>query len=149
MRFENLMENVVQKGQNSVRFCFTVWGMACMFISSTISFLFFSGRLHKMTHKGWRVVKPQHNQSKSGFTLFAQSYLSESFVQIRYIICSGLSVRKLGRNIRQVYKSCDNNKSKLPIISDTSITVFNIKENVYSAMIFMLIESSFVKYVCS
>ena len=27
------------------------------------SFLPFSGRLHKMTHKGWRVVKPQHNQS--------------------------------------------------------------------------------------
>ena len=35
------------------------------FISSTISsisFLPFSGRRHKMTHKGWRVVKPQHNQ---------------------------------------------------------------------------------------
>ena len=34
-------------------------------ISSTISsitFLPFSGRWHKMTHKGWRVVKPQHNQ---------------------------------------------------------------------------------------
>ena len=29
------------------------------------SFLPFSGRRHKMTHKGWRVVKPQHNQSKS------------------------------------------------------------------------------------
>ena len=37
-------------------------------ISSTISsitFLPFSGRRHKMTHKGWRVVKPQHNQSKN------------------------------------------------------------------------------------
>ena len=35
------------------------------FISSTISsisFLPFSGRRHKMTHKDWRVVKPQHNQ---------------------------------------------------------------------------------------
>ena len=30
-------------------------------ISSTTSFLSFSGRQHKMTHKGWRVVKPQHN----------------------------------------------------------------------------------------
>ena len=30
MRFENLLGNEVQKGQNSVRFCFTVWGMACM-----------------------------------------------------------------------------------------------------------------------
>ena len=36
------------------------------FISSTlssISFLPFSGRRHKMTLKGWHVVKPQHNQS--------------------------------------------------------------------------------------
>ena len=36
------------------------------FLSSTItsiSFLPFFGRRHKMTHKGWRVVKPQHNQS--------------------------------------------------------------------------------------
>ena len=41
------------------------------FISSTISstfFLPFSGRRHKMTHKGWRVVKPQHNQSDSAQT---------------------------------------------------------------------------------
>ena len=28
-----------------------------------ISFIPFSGRRHQMTHKGWRVVKPQHNQS--------------------------------------------------------------------------------------
>ena len=37
------------------------------FISSTlssISFLPFSGRRHKMTLKGWRVVKPQHNQNQ-------------------------------------------------------------------------------------
>ena len=31
--------------------------------SPSISFLPFSGRRHKMTLKGWRVVKPQHNQS--------------------------------------------------------------------------------------
>ena len=30
---------------------------------SSISFLPFSGRRHKITLKGWRVVKPQHNQS--------------------------------------------------------------------------------------
>ena len=29
----------------------------------SISFLPFSGRWHKMTHKGWHVVKCQHNQS--------------------------------------------------------------------------------------
>ena len=32
---------------------------------SSISFLPFSRRRHKMTHKGWCVVKPQHNQSVS------------------------------------------------------------------------------------
>ena len=35
------------------------------FSSSTISFISFlpfSGRWHKMTHKGWHVIKPQHNQ---------------------------------------------------------------------------------------
>ena len=40
------------------------------FISSTISsisFLPFSGRQHKMTHKGRLVVKPQHNQSINDF----------------------------------------------------------------------------------
>ena len=31
----------------------------------SISFLPFSGRHHKMTHKGWHIVKPQHNQSKN------------------------------------------------------------------------------------
>ena len=37
------------------------------FISSTISsvsFLPVSGRRHKMTHKGWCVIKPQHNQNR-------------------------------------------------------------------------------------
>ena len=33
------------------------------FTISSISFLPFSGRRHKMTHKGSRVVKLQHNQS--------------------------------------------------------------------------------------
>ena len=30
---------------------------------SSISFLPLSGRQHKMTHKGWCVIKPKHNQS--------------------------------------------------------------------------------------
>ena len=33
VRFENLMGKGVQKGQNSVRFCLTVRGMACMFVA--------------------------------------------------------------------------------------------------------------------
>ena len=32
---------------------------------SSISFLPFSGKRHNMTHKGWRVVKPQHDQSNN------------------------------------------------------------------------------------
>ena len=38
------------------------WGVAKVSISS-ISFLPFSGRQHKMTHKGWYVVALQHNQT--------------------------------------------------------------------------------------
>ena len=50
--------------------------LSIFFISSTISsvsFLPFSGRQHKMTHKGWRVVKPQHNKksiTSIGINLF-------------------------------------------------------------------------------
>ena len=53
-------------------FCFFTFipvplsSLSLSFISSTISsisFLPFSGIRHKMTLKGWRAVKPQHNQS--------------------------------------------------------------------------------------
>ena len=53
-------------------FCFFTFipvplsSLSLSFIPSTISSIFFlpfSGRRHKMTHKGWRVVKPQLNQS--------------------------------------------------------------------------------------
>ena len=42
MRFENLVGNGVQKGQNSVRFCLTVWDMACMHLHEMSNL--FSGR---------------------------------------------------------------------------------------------------------
>ena len=54
-----------------VDFCSSFF-LSLSFISSTISsisFLPFSGRQHKMTHKSWRVVKPQHNQSKKKHNL--------------------------------------------------------------------------------
>ena len=44
---------------------FSSFSVSLSFISSTISFISFlpfSGRRHKMTHKGWLVVKPQHNK---------------------------------------------------------------------------------------
>ena len=53
-------------------FCFFTFipvplsSLSLSFISSTISSIFFlpfSGRRHKMTHKGWCVVKPQLNQN--------------------------------------------------------------------------------------
>ena len=65
---------VVGKGRGGIFyfFCFLSFipvplsSLFLSFISSTISsisFLPFSGRRHKMTHKGWRVVKPQHKWS--------------------------------------------------------------------------------------
>ena len=45
-------------------FHFPLSSLSLFFISSTvssISFLPLSGRWHKMTHKGWCVVKPKHN----------------------------------------------------------------------------------------
>ena len=65
---------VVGKGRGECFyfFCFFTFipvslsSLSLSFISSTlssISFLPFSGRRHKMTLKGWRVIKPQHNQS--------------------------------------------------------------------------------------
>ena len=56
-------------------FQFHLSSLSLSFISSTISsisFLPFSGRCRKMTHKGWHVIKPQHNQSHDNyFCLFA------------------------------------------------------------------------------
>ena len=64
------------RGECFYFFCFFTFipvllsSLSLSFISSTlsstlssISFLPFSGRRHKMTLKGWRVVKPQHNQN--------------------------------------------------------------------------------------
>ena len=63
---------VASKGREVIFFyffCFFTFipvplsSLSLSFISSavsSVSFLPFSGRRHKMTHKGWRVVKPQH-----------------------------------------------------------------------------------------
>ena len=42
-------------------FHFHLFPLSLSFIFSTISFLLFSGRRHKMNDKVWRVIKPQHN----------------------------------------------------------------------------------------
>ena len=68
-------------------FCFFTFipvplsSLAPSFISSTISsisFLRFSGRWHKMTLKGWRVVKPQHNVQ--ALTLILVSIVMKPYV---------------------------------------------------------------------
>ena len=60
---------VADKGRGGIFyiFCFFTFipvPLSSLFLSfiSSISFLLFSGRRHKMTHKGCRIVKPQHNQ---------------------------------------------------------------------------------------
>ena len=54
-----------------------------IFISSTLSSIFFlpfSGRRHKMILKGWRAVKPQHNKKKSsGVLLTIHTFCSQPF----------------------------------------------------------------------
>ena len=57
------------RGGGGYFFCFFTFipiplsSLSLSFISSTTSFLPFSGRRHKTVHKGSCVVKPQHNQS--------------------------------------------------------------------------------------
>ena len=67
-------------------FCFFTFipvplsSLSLSFISSSISsmsFLPFSGRQHKMTHKGWCVIKPQHNQFAILQTLDSEQLASE------------------------------------------------------------------------
>ena len=58
---------VVGKGECFYFFCFFTFifvPLSSLSLSffSTVSFLAFSGRQHKMTHKGWSVIKPQHSQ---------------------------------------------------------------------------------------
>ena len=59
---------------------------------SLLSLLPFSGRQHKMTHKGWRVIKPQHKQTtlwsiylfsfqrKGGFTFHVKCLPNRRFM---------------------------------------------------------------------
>ena len=49
---------------------------------SSISFLPFSGRRHKMTHKGWCLVKPQHNNNSSPLSPQSLSFISTTISSI-------------------------------------------------------------------
>ena len=69
--------------------------LSLSFISSTISsisLLPFSGRRHKMTHKHWRVVKPQHNQSIDAWSFLKvlTTCLRSAKALVRLSLCPGL-----------------------------------------------------------
>ena len=50
--------------------------LSSLLLSLLSLFLPFSVRRHKMTHKGWRVVKPQHNQWSNELKILLQSQQS-------------------------------------------------------------------------
>ena len=74
-------------------FCFNPFipvplsSLSLSFIStiSSISFLPFSGRWHKMTHKSWHVVKPQHNHANQ-----YRCFCKQCRIQMRWFITSHL-----------------------------------------------------------
>ena len=72
--------------------------LSSLFLSfiSTVSSLPFSGRQHKMTHKGWCVVKPHHNQTILNFylTLIKTLDLSRWFSSIYFspTLCFPLTI---------------------------------------------------------
>ena len=53
---------------------------------SSVSFLPFSGRRHKMIHKGWCVIKPQHKKNLCVTALFAQVCLSKYLELIQHLM---------------------------------------------------------------
>ena len=60
--------------------------LSLSFIStvSSISLLPFSGRRHKMAHKGWRVVKPQHNLQVNKTHTFFVAYVGHNTEQSKH-----------------------------------------------------------------
>ena len=84
-------------------------------IISSISCLPLSGRLHKMTNKGWRVVKPQHNQS---ILLIYSNILTSEFFHFVPII------RRVGC-LQTFYVVCLILSSGLPIKTDAVTSRIN------------------------
>ena len=107
---------VVGKGRGGMfLFCFFSFipvphsSLFLSFISSTISsisFLPFSGRRHKMTHKGWRVFKPQHKASQEPRKLWGESW----YIALEH----------------KVYQVCSNNGSRLTSFAPSCIYIRKI-----------------------
>ena len=96
------LQQVRVEGECFYFFCFSTFihfplsSLSLSFISSiisSISHLHFCGRQHKMTHKGWPVTKPQHNQFNT---------TSSRDIAIRQISC--LIWLIYGRLIEDLYK---------------------------------------------
>ena len=77
-----------------------------IFLLSLLSLLPFSGRRHKMTHKSWRVVKPQHDQSiKILNTIFLHNlrllplkrryHNSQIVITTNFIVVSSVGIRRV------------------------------------------------------
>ena len=87
---------VAGKGRGGMfLFCFFTFipvplsSLSLSFISTiSSSFLSFSGRRHKITHKGWRVVKPQHNAVEIWMRMGLMPMILRGLVGKEYLIMS-------------------------------------------------------------
>ena len=93
------LQQVRVEGEYCIFFCsftfchFPLSSLSFSVISSTvssISFLPFSGRRHKVTHKGWRFVKPHHNQK----FFMRTTKDSDRTVRMRRLNCSHVAPEK-------------------------------------------------------
>ena len=84
---------------------------------SSISFLPFSGRRHKMTLKGWRVVKLQHNQSITvgqGLLSLRQVRVMRNVLLFLHFPLSPLSLPFLSSTVSSIFSRSLGDYTKWP-----------------------------------
>ena len=96
------LQQVRVEGECCYFFCFFSLSFISFFFPVPLSFLTFPGRQHKMTHKGSRVVKPQHIQSNE----YPKAYIfveksGKCYLRIPVICRYAEWVLKLDNIIRQ------------------------------------------------
>ena len=77
------LQQVRVKGECFYFFCFFTFIHFPISPLSFIYLLLFSGRRHKMTHKDWRAVKPQHNQIMTKTYLYNFDPLKPHFYTVK------------------------------------------------------------------
>ena len=91
-----------------IHFLFSLLSLSI--ISSSTSLCPFSGRWHKMTHKGWHVIKPQHNQSVSYFQIRCFFFFNQKvlifFLFLHENIYCGYSLEAPQRDASNEYQQC-------------------------------------------